>query len=586
VQFTVKITAEAITTGRYDGPMSADSSRVPLPLSVVLERIGLSSETVPAARSLGQARGGRELVQSFTPLSASLEWQLADLHWNREGIFPFIEGGVPYLVNNTGSLSADVAAVLFANCGETPSTDPIRILELGAGTGLFARYLLDELKRRCEEESRDYYDRLTYWITDRSPKTVEQWRERDIFGPHAAHVETRVSDANTAHDVLAERVRAVIANYVLDLLPSAVVRQREGVWEQLHVRTWITSDAGLLRQYTTLTFDEIRALAQSTEPEDVGQLLALLPLLESEEGFFLMDPDDVGGLDTVAAAARGNSVLYNRAALQCVTTLLPRLERDGFIVIHDYEAGPFDDGRTSSAAQRFGPAIGVGLNFHALEQHAHAAGFESLKPSGDDRLRTHPRLILRGNLRDTRQTFEARFAASARDQAAALIDEARRQADAGWLAEALTSYRAALERSPNDWPLMGEAAILAIQLRDHATALELARTALALNPWYAASLWNVLGDALLGLGHDPEAHECYAQASRIHPLDVQTNLRLAGSWLTRRDPTRSLEAVAVGLAHDSDGMFRHLLLDKQRQALDYLSVQWNVERQAAARKRG
>jgi tetratricopeptide (TPR) repeat protein len=227
----------------------------------------------------------------------------------------------------------------------------------------------------------------------------------------------------------------------------------------------------------------------------------------------------------------------------------------------------------------------VGLNFPALEQHVHAAGFESLTPSGDDRLQTHPRLILRGGLPRTRQTFEARFAASARDEVAAPIDEARRQAEAGWLAEALTSYRTALERSPNDWPLMGEAAMVAIQLRDHATALELARTALALNPWYTASLWNALGDALVGLGRDPEAHECYEQASRIHPRDVQTNLRLAGSWLTRRDPSRSLEAVALGLAHDSEGMFRHLLLDKQRQALDYLSVQWNVERQTAARKR-
>jgi tetratricopeptide (TPR) repeat protein len=205
-------------------------------------------------------------------------------------------------------------------------------------------------------------------------------------------------------------------------------------------------------------------------------------------------------------------------------------------------------------------------------------------PSGDERLQTHPRLILRGELLETRQTFEARFAASARDEVAAPIDEARRQADAGWLAEALTSYRTALERSPNDWPLIGEAAMVAIQLRDHATALELARTAVALNPWYTASLWNVLGDALAGLGRDREAHECYEQASRIHPRDVQTNLRLAGSWLTRRDPSRSLDAVAAGLAHDSEGMFRHLLLDKQRQALDYLSVRWNVERQTAARK--
>ena len=566
-------------------PVTGDSSRVPLPLSVVLERIGLQADTVPAATSLGQARAGRELVQNFKAMPDSLEWQLADLHWTSEGVFPFTEGVVPYLVNNTGTLSADAAAVLLANCKETPSTGPIHVLELGAGTGLFARYFLDEFRRRCEDESRDFYERLSYWVTDRSPRTVEQWHERDVFGPHVQHVVTRVSDANTAHAVLTEPVRAVFANYVLDLLPSAVVRQREGRWEQLHVRTWITSDTGVLRQYTTLTIDEIRGFARSAEPELVGQLLALLPLLEGEEGFFPVGPDDLPGLDTLSAGTSCGAFLYNWAALRCVGTLLPRLEQDGFFLIHDYEAGPLEDGRTWAATQRFGPAIGVGLDFRPLEQHVRAAGFESLKPAGDDLLKTHPRLILRSELRGTRETFEARFASSARNEAASSIDEARQQADAGWLAEALISYRAALELSPSDWQLMGEAASVATRLRDHATALELARTAVALNPWYDAFLWNVLGDALAGLGRDLDAHECYAQAYRIHPRDVQTNLKLAGSWLTRGDPARSLEAVARGLAHDAEGMFRHLLLDKQRQAIDCLSARWNVERQAAARKR-
>jgi Flp pilus assembly protein TadD len=566
-------------------PMSGDSGRVPLPLSDVLERIGLRAEPLPAAQSIGRARFGRELVQSFRTLANCLECQLADLHWKHEGSFPFIEGDVPYLVNNSGTLSEDVAAVLCANCAEAPSTDPIRILELGAGTGLFARYFLDECKRRCQNESRDYYDRLTYWITDQSPTAVAQWRERDVFGPHASHVEIRVADSSTAPALFAEPVRAVIANYLLGVLPSTVVRHRDGRWEQLYVRTWITGDVDLLRKYTARTFDEIRALADSTEPERVGQLLSLLPLVETEECFLPASPDDVSGFDARSAEGRSGAWLHNMAALQCIQALLPRLERDGFILVHDYDAGSFEEGRTAAAFQRFGSTIAVGIDFDALDRHVHSAGFESLKPTGDDRLQTHPRLILRGALHGTREVFDARFAATTRDDIAAPIVEARRQADAGWLVEALMSYRAALERSPNDWRVVGEAAKVALRLGDHVTALELARTAVALNPWYAPSLWNGLGDALAGLGRGREAHQCYLQGWRIHPGDVETNLRLAGSWLARGDPSRSLGAVARGLAHDSDGMFRHLLLDKQQQAIDYLSIQWTVERQTAARKR-
>ncbi len=564
--------------------MSGDP-RVPRPLSDVLERIGLQTEPRPATETIGRARLGRELVQGFRTLADCLECQLADLHWKQEGSFPFIEGDVPYLVNNSGTLSADAAAVLCANCADAPSTDPIRVLELGAGTGLFARYFLDECKRRCENESRDYYDRLTYWVTDQSPAAVAQWRERDVFGPHASHVETRVADSSTAHALFAEPVRAVIANYLLGVLPSTVVRQREGRWEQLHVRTWITSDADLLRRYTTRTFDEIRALADATEPERLGQLLSLLPLVESEECFLPARLDAVSGLDARAAEGRPSAWLHNMAALQTIHSLLPRLEPDGFMLFHDYDAGSFEEGRTAPAFQRYGSTIAVGLDFDALDRYVHAAGFESLKPAGNERLQTHPRLILRGALHGTREVYEARFAATTRDDIAASILEARRQADAGWLVEALMSYRAALERTPHDWRVVGEAATVALRLGDHLTALELARTAVGLNPWYTASLWIGLGDALAGLGRDREAHECYLQAWRIYPEDVETNLRLAGSWLGRGDPSRSLEAVARGLSHDSDGMFRHLLLDKQQQAIDHLSIQWTVERQTGARKR-
>jgi tetratricopeptide (TPR) repeat protein len=122
------------------------------------------------------------------------------------------------------------------------------------------------------------------------------------------------------------------------------------------------------------------------------------------------------------------------------------------------------------------------------------------------------------------------------------------------------------------------------QLRDRAAGLELARAAVELNPWYSSWLWNALGDCLLSLERPEEAHECYLQAHRIHPQDVTTNLNLAHSWLLGGDPGRSLEAVARGLANDSEAMFRHALLEKQQQAMASLSVRWNMERATAARR--
>jgi tetratricopeptide (TPR) repeat protein len=97
-------------------------------------------------------------------------------------------------------------------------------------------------------------------------------------------------------------------------------------------------------------------------------------------------------------------------------------------------------------------------------------------------------------------------------------------------------------------------------------------------------LWNVLGDCLQALNRPRDAHECYLQACRIRPADAETHLRLAASWLRMGDPARSLKAVASGLANDSNAMLRHVLLQRQQQAIDALARRWNAERATAARR--
>jgi tetratricopeptide (TPR) repeat protein len=170
-------------------------------------------------------------------------------------------------------------------------------------------------------------------------------------------------------------------------------------------------------------------------------------------------------------------------------------------------------------------------------------------------------------------------------QADAARQSARHAFETGRFHEALDLYRAAIEASSRDWQLIWEAAdFVMTHLRDFETAANLARQALELNPWYAAGLWNLLGDSLAGLRRPQDAHECYLQADRIQPDDAETNLKLAGSWLMQGDLRRSLNAIARGLANDSHAMFRHLLLKKQEEAISALTVRWNAERTSSLRR--
>jgi len=566
--------------------MSEDHSGVPLPWPEFLRQAKLPEERVPATESIRNASVGWQMIEDYRPLAESLEWQLASLHWMQEGVLPFAQSGVPYLVNNDGLLSANSAALLFANCVEAaPGEGRIVVLELGAGTGLFARYFLDEFRHLCERDSRDYYQRLSYYVTDRSPRTVSQWEERGIFAEHAGHAIARVCDACHVPEIVTEPIQAVFCNYLLDSLPAAKVRRTEQGWEQMAIRTWIVNDSSLLRNYTALTFDQIRERAAAADPEARNELLPLLPLLELEADFKPVGQPGLPGLNELKCECGGAGFVYNYGAIECLEALLGSIAPTGFVLVNDYSPANDEGNAQALASQRFGPTTAVGLNFPLIEDHFLRCSATVLKPDGDDVSRIHARLLLRGDAPDTRRTFEERFAARTREHVQAPFEQARQEAAAGRWREALASYRNAIDLNPRDWQLMGEAAeFVATQLKDFATGLELAREALALNPWYSPWLWNVLGECLASLQHPAEAHECYLQAHRIHPNDAQTNLKLAQSWLGLGDPQRSLEAVARGLASDTNAMFRHALLDQQQEAIAALTKRWHAERETAARR--
>ncbi|MES1210475.1 MAG: hypothetical protein ABUS79_31430, partial [Pseudomonadota bacterium] len=122
-----------------------------------------------AVEALGQVATEATEFEGFRPLAECLEWRLADAYWSTAGVLPFVRNDVPYLVNNTGRLSESAAALVFAAFDEMRASLPERviILELGAGTGLYARYFLDAFAARCRAEKRDYYDRLVYVVSDR-----------------------------------------------------------------------------------------------------------------------------------------------------------------------------------------------------------------------------------------------------------------------------------------------------------------------------------------------------------------------------------------------------------------------------------
>ncbi len=555
--------------------------RVPLSLDEAMTRMRLAQRTRLPEELVSGAKQERVLLEDFRPVTRSLEWTLSRLHWRTAGTLPFADNEVPFLINNSGRLSEDAAALLFHNCAERPEEGPLVVLELGAGCGLFARYFLDTFEALCRQEGRGFFDRVLYFVTDASPSTVADWATRGIFTPFSAHVRPMVCAADEPglrselQSVLppGAQLRAVFCNYVLDVLDSTTVRRNGSAVEELQVRTHLMTNPALLRQYTSLSASEAQSLARGAEASQLLQLLPLVSLFDVEAEFrpnqrLANEPFLAACLET---AAEREPVLFHSGAFQCLDQLQHLLHPSGFILVNDY--GPTRAGEQSSysATQRFGQTTAQGLNFPGLDAVLPAAGWRMETPDGDSARSIHSRLLTRASLPETVRCFHNRFSAQSQHHFEGPLEEAREHSSHGRKQQALECFRTAVARAPRDWRVLGEAAeFVGLDLKDFSSGLQLAQAAVERNPWYSPWLWNVLGDCLYCLERFQDAHEAYLQAQRVCPADARTNLNLAYTWLYLGDFPRALQSIAAGLA--VLGPYRSRLLDKQAEILAALDA--------------
>jgi hypothetical protein len=557
-------------------------------LGEFFERIKLKRTHGEVAELLQQVQPRSQIIEEYRPVCASLEWSLGHLSWQSRGVAPFVRNEVPFLINNDGLASESAAAVLFSNCrAASRLPDQLHVLELGAGVGLFARFFLDAFRTLCEQEQADFYQRLTYFVTDESMRSVEHWQRVGLFARHESHVILGVCDANAPQHVTSltgrghsvGHLRALLCNYVLDVLPASIVKPAANGVLELCVRTHLSGDAALVAQYTTLSPVEIASAAASDDVASRERLIPLLTLLEPELDYRPITRAIPGLEASLAVAETHEPFLFNYSAVHCLEQCLPLLDPEGFVLVNDY-------GQVSAAPgpvalpQRFGASSANGINFPLFEKLLTQSGYCISKAAGDDELAIHTRLLSVQPLLATEEVFASRFGKQASTYFNTPIEAARAHAAAGRKHEALESYKTALSRQARNWSLIGEAAeFTAMHLRDYAAGLELCGAALDLNPCYSSWLWNIMGDCLYCLNRYSDAHEAYLHSAVINARDPRTQLNLAYTYYLRGDFDEALAAIAKGFAADSTAAYRDRLYERLQQTLAAVSARTQGERE-------
>jgi tetratricopeptide (TPR) repeat protein len=196
------------------------------------------------------------VLERDVPLSQSLIWQRQRDFYAQRGLRAWSEDQVPaYITNNpfTAEIYAGIVFAFLCDCmtqgGRPPLSpeNPLRMLELGAGTGKFAYLFLRNLTSLLRAENIAPAT-VRYSMTDCTENLPQEWRSNSYLAEFVAsgvlEFEVFRAGAGTRPRFPAAPVAgtagplAVIANYVFDSLPQdAFVIENGQVFEALVTTT-------------------------------------------------------------------------------------------------------------------------------------------------------------------------------------------------------------------------------------------------------------------------------------------------------------------------------------------------------------
>jgi tetratricopeptide (TPR) repeat protein len=515
-------------------------------------------------------------------VSQSIPWLQSQRYWARAGVEVFTSGEVPYIVTNDGEQSRKALEVYLTSLREADAQrqrEPMSyVLELGAGSGLFAKLFLDQLRDRSHEQGTDDYARTTYIVADKSPGLLDDTRSSGVFAEHEDRVLRVDLETLALRDALrlakpeaVGTIRAVHANYLLDSLPFTILSTCDTGLFELQVRTRLR-EAASEDSLAAPPLHDVAALDVWLD-ELAASSSTVHHVLDYESAYVRIDRDSLPYARLIPRYDPNDAsqqLVHSFGALECLEGVVSLLRPDGYFTAMDYG---YDGTRSEPIEfQCFGGSVAAGVNFSQLVELARELpGVVAGVPDHDpDSL--HARIFARDQLPNAvLEEFRTRYDKDAWTRTEAPYLEALRLAQAGHYEAARWQFDAAHRLQPYNWNLMEAiVAFLTYTLTEHDAGLEVAKRALQLNH-LSPRLWNLLGDCYYGLGAFDSAERAYQQAVRVNPADVRARANLAYVALRRNAPAEALRFIGEALALDRAGECREELMSKQAEALQAIA---------------
>lgn len=527
---------------------------------------GADDEGAEVERCLARRRRAVVPLQDWGPFTGTLDWRLARHYWQARGPTAFVGGDVPYAVNNDGRLAEDAARVYAHAHAQTPG--PLTALEIGSGSGLYARLFLHALKRL----NPDVASRTTYVATDATEAMVRALADGGLLAGAAGPVQTQVVTAPALAELGGRRFHAVFANYLLDNLGATLIRRSGDHVDEVVFRSVVDEQVDT-RALTGLAPEEIRRRLDAGDAEVERLLAPHAGALAIEWRTEARAVEDLPHGELLAPApADGEQLsIHGTGTLDFLGQALAHLEPGGFLLVADYAAPPGSLPSVDTVAQQFGGSMAHAVDFEQIDRWSRTLdGWQAYAPPVASES-IHVRLVCGPRHSAAIAPFLICFDGSRWDQPGRLLRLA---------AECLENHRRetardlllrAVQVRPRNWHALERVASFLLRTdQDPEAALVAAAAGLELHPLHPG-LWNLRGDAHYERREWPEAEAAFRRAIAIDPRDIRGRINLSYVLADRHRYPEALAVLGEALGLDTAVEHREALLARQQRVLQQMA---------------
>lgn len=284
------------------------------------------------AYSMVNSKSPEVLIQDWTDFDKSLLHNISREYYAKKGIDAFdnskLNESIPNSVSCSYPHALSVAKILLANLSHYPSNKKVKVLELGSGSGMFARHFL------LAAAELGFLERLEFYLSDIAAHSLLQIKEKGILNEFTEGINyhllmVQLPDLDSVTDVYGnsfelKELDLVIANYVIDALPMMPLkRNKNGKFDKLQ-----------LRLADKRSFEEVNLVHDTS----------FLSSLDIKEKWVEYNLEEVSNLErkyypifeiNSRKYPSGTALRYNYFALAVIDSLKTKLVKKGFFYILD-----------------------------------------------------------------------------------------------------------------------------------------------------------------------------------------------------------------------------------------------------------